>query len=187
MKKNFLERAVFLDRDGVINKEIDHLSDVADFRLLPGVADAIKRIKSRGYRVIVISNQAAVAKGITTLKKVDIVHAAMLHRLSRKGAEIDAVLYCPHHPHGIVKQYAILCNCRKPEIGMIQDGARRYNIDVKKSFLVGDTTRDILTGHKAGMKTILVKTGYGGSDKKHDVVPDFIAKNLLDATKFIPQ
>ncbi|MEK7107333.1 MAG: HAD-IIIA family hydrolase [Patescibacteria group bacterium] len=187
IKKKFPAKAVFLDRDGTINvltpgKYILHTRDI---RLLPGVTKAIRKLNQLGYLVIIITNQGTIGRGVLTEKKLDEIHAIIIRRLARKGAKIDAIYHCPHHPRAILPGHAIRCKCRKPNIGMILKALRHFNIDKKKSFLIGDATSDILAGKRARIKTILVKTGYGGSDGKHDVKPDFIAKSILDAVKFI--
>lgn len=180
-----ISRAVFLDRDGTINEEVDHLHDVRDLRILPGVAEAVQILNKRGYRVIVITNQSVVAKGIATTRTVADIHGAIKTHLAKSGAMIDAFYFCPHHPEGSVEEYAIACDCRKPKTGMITRAADDFNIDLAKSFLVGDTTGDILTGNRAGVKTVLVKTGYAGRDGLHDAIPDFVADDLMAATEYI--
>lgn len=180
-------KAVFLDRDGTVNVLTpgEYVLHPRDIRLLPGVTKAIKKLNSLGYLVIIITNQGTIGRGVLTEKKLDEIHDIIIRRLARKGAKIDAVYHCPHHPKAVLPGHAIQCACRKPNIGMILKAFRQFSINKKKSFLIGDTTADILAGKRAGVKTILVKTGYGGSDGKHDVKPDFIAKNILDAVKFI--
>lgn len=185
MYSNKGQRAVFLDRDGTINREVDVLSDVKDLRLLPQAAEAIRKLNRLGFLVIIITNQPVIARGWLTEKEVDEVHALLLRRLKNRGAKIDAVYYCPHHPEANLKKYRIRCRCRKPNIGMIKKAIRRFNINYRKSFLVGDSTRDILAGKKAGLTTILVKTGYAGKDGKYEVKSDFTVRNLLDAVRVI--
>ncbi len=177
--------AVFLDRDGVINKEVDHLNKVSDLRLLPGAARALATLNRLGFLVVVISNQGAVAKGMLTLEGLEEINCELLRRLALRGARIDAMYHCPHHPEATIEKYRVKCVCRKPSPGMILEAAKSLNIDLKKSFFIGDTTADILAGKRAGLATILVKTGYGGRDKKHEVKPDFVARNLADAVEYI--
>lgn len=180
-----MKPAVFLDRDGVINKEIDVLKNIRELRILPNVAEAIKAMNKLGFLVIVVTNQPVVARGWLSEKQLDEIHAVLLYRLGEKGARIDATYYCPHHPDANLVKYRVKCRCRKPNIGMIKTATADFDIDLKKSFMIGDSTRDILAGRRAGLKTILVETGYGGKDGKYDVKPDFIAKNLLAAVKII--
>jgi len=180
-------KAVFLDRDGTVSALTpgEYILHPREIRLLPGVTKAIRKLNRLGYLVIIITNQGTIGRGVLTEKKLDEIHAIMIRRLARKGAKVDAVYHCPHHPRAILPGHAIKCVCRKPNTGMILNALRHFAIDKKKSFLIGDATYDILAGKRAHLKTILVKTGYGGKDGKHDVKPDFIAENLLDAVKFI--
>ena len=178
-------KAVFLDRDGTINKEVDNLCDVRDLRILPGVAGAIKKLNNLGFLTIIITNQPVVSRGWLTEKEINEIHAVLIKRLGKRGAKIDAVYFCPHHPDAQVKKYRLHCKCRKPNIGMIQKAVKRFKIDMRKSFMVGDSTRDILAGKRAKLTTILVKTGYKGKDGKYNVKPDFLAKNLNGAVRII--
>lgn len=178
-------RAVFLDRDGTINKEVDNLRRIKDLKILPGAGTAIKKLNDLGLLVVVVTNQPVISRGWITEKGLDRIHAVLIKELGKKGAKLDAIYYCPHHIKAQVKKYRVLCSCRKPEIGMILKASKKFGIDLKKSFMVGDSTRDILAGKKAKMKTILVKTGYAGKDGKYNVKPDFVAKNLLAAATII--
>src|SRR6266481_5657972 len=130
--KAFGVPAVFLDRDGVMVREIDHPRGVEDLRILPGVGLAIARINQKKYRVVVVSNQAGVAKGFTTEEKVIEMNEVMAERIYKKGGIIDVLYYCPHHIEGTVVRYAVRCRCRKPGIGMITKAVRDLNIDIKK-------------------------------------------------------
>ncbi len=180
-----MTKAVFLDRDGVINREVDVLRSVKQLRILPKAAEAIRKINRIGFLAIVITNQPVVARGWLTEKEVDRIHAVLIKRLGAKGAKLDAIYYCPHHPNANLKKYRMKCSCRKPNIGLIKKAAKNFGINLKKSFMVGDSTRDILAGKRAGMKTILVKTGYAGKDRKYDVKPDFTATDLNKAVGII--
>jgi len=190
MAKN---KAVFLDRDGTIVEHVELLHQVSRLRMLPNSARAIKAFKNLGYLTIVISNQPVVARGIATLEDVEKVHASMIRRLTRRGAKIDAVYFCPHHPEkypGVPKharKYRMVCVCRKPEPGMINKAMKDYNIDARKSFMVGDSMIDVVAGMRAGVKTVLVKTGPGhrrDEEFKH-AKPNFIARDLLEAVRYI--
>jgi len=178
-------RAVFLDRDGVINIEVNHLRRAEDFRLIGGAGTAIKRLNELGSLAVVITNQGGIAKGLFTEKDLHGIHQEMHRRLGRRGARLDAVFYCPHRPEGVVKEYVTVCLCRKPATLMVEKAVKELNIDIVGSFFVGDSTGDILTGKRAGVTTILVETGHGGNDKKHEVTPDFTAKDLAHAVKII--
>lgn len=181
--------AVFLDRDGVINKEVGHISKPEQFELLPKVGEAIKLLNENNLKVIIITNQPVVARGEATIEDVENVHKKMKKEIEKHGAHIDAIYYCPHHPDrgfpGERVEYKINCDCRKPKIGLLKKAVKKFNIDLKKSFFIGDKTVDIQTGKNAGCKTILVKTGYGGKDKKFNVKPDFVCEDLLDAVNLI--
>jgi len=180
-----MERAVFLDRDGTINREVDHLRRIEQLRLLPGVAEALRRIRRMGYRIIIVTNQAAVARGLINERGVREIHRVLAERLRRQGAEVDAIYYCPHHPTEGSRRYRRACACRKPGTGLLRRGIKVFGIDSRKSFMVGDKTQDILTGKRAGMKTILVRTGYAGSDGLHEVTPDFTVRDLRAAAELI--
>lgn len=178
-------RAVFLDRDGTINREVNYLRDVRQLRILPNVAEAIRQLNRLEYLVIVISNQPVVARGWLSERGVDEIHDELKKRLTKKNAKIDAIYYCPHHPNAKLNKYRIDCQCRKPNIEMIQKAVNHFKIDLQKSFVIGDRTPDILAAQRAGMRSILVKTGYGGNDNTYNVEPDEVAKNLNDAVTII--
>ena len=184
-----MTKACFLDRDGVINEEVNYLHDPAKAVLIPGAAAAINRLHAAGYLAIVVTNQAGVAKGLYEEKDIRAVHDRIAELLAADGAEVDAFFYCPHHPDkGYPEEnpaYKIPCECRKPKTGMIEKAAERFNIDLKESWMIGDTTMDIQTGVNAGMRTALVLTGEAGKDKKYDVKPDLVCENLLDAVEKI--
>jgi len=182
-------KAIFLDRDGVINKEVDQLSGAEDMKIYDFSAKAIKTINNSDFLAIIVTNQPMIAKGFMTKEDLNEIHKKLETELGSKGAKIDAFYYCPHHPEkgfpDEIPELKIKCKCRKPEIGLFLKAKKEFNIDLKKSFLIGDKTSDILAGKRAGCKTILVKTGYGGKDGKFSVKSDFIAKNLLEAVKII--
>ncbi len=180
-----MAKAVFLDRDGVINREVDVLRDIRQLKLLPGAAKAIEKINKLGFLAVVITNQPVIARGWLTEKEVDQIHAVLIKRLGNKKAKIDGIYYCPHHPDANLKRYRLKCSCRKPGTGLIKKAAKELGINLKKSFMIGDRTADILSGKRAGLKTILVKTGYAGKDGKHEVKPDFTADNLSKAADII--
>jgi histidinol-phosphate phosphatase family protein len=178
-------KAVFLDRDGTINKEVDALRNVTQLRVLPGAASAVKKLNRLGFLVVVVTNQPVIARGWLTEKGVDEIHGVLIRRLGRRGAKIDAIYYCPHHPNANLKKYRMQCHCRKPNIGMIQKAVREIGISRRSSWMIGDSGRDIAAGKKAGIKTILVKTGYKGKDVDYGVKPDFVARNLEAAVAII--
>jgi D,D-heptose 1,7-bisphosphate phosphatase len=186
---NNKRNAFFLDRDGVINKEIGHVSREEDLKIYSFSAKAIKKINSSDYLTIIITNQPVIAKGFATENELNEIHKKLETELGVRGAKLDAIYYCPHHPKkgfkGEIPELKIKCDCRKPAIGLFIKAEKEFNIDLKNSYVIGDKTVDILAGKKAGCKTILVKTGYGGSDNKFKVRPDFLANNLFEAIKLV--
>lgn len=178
--------AVFLDRDGTIIRQVELLHKPSEVKLLPGSAWAIQTMNRLGFFVVIVTNQPVIGRGISTTEEVDSIHALLIDRLGKGNAKIDAIYFCPHHPNASVKKYRKVCRCRKPEIGMILQAAKKLNIDLKKSFMIGDSTRDTLAGNRAKLTTILVKTGHGGKDVwQLPGKPDFVAKNLTDAVRYI--
>lgn len=185
----FKQRAVFLDRDGTINKLNDFIYRAEDFELEESAVEAIRAINASGMLAIVITNQPAVARGLCETKDIDYIHKKLKTLLGKEGVYIDDIFYCPHHPDkGYPEEnpaYKIDCNCRKPKIGMIEDAAKKFNIDLSKSYMIGDTTIDIELAKRAGLKSVLVATGLAGADKKYDVEPDIKADNVYEALKLI--
>ena len=173
-------KAIFLDRDGVINKEVSYLSNPDDFKLIEGSSEALRILKDLGYFLIIITNQAGVARGYYTEETLKEVHNKMIQILKQNSIELDDIFYCPHHP-----DFTGACNCRKPNPGMILQAKDKYNINLKDSFMVGDTLNDIETGLAAECQTVLVLTGYGIEEKKkiNNIIPDFIFPNLLEFAK----
>ena len=180
-----MKKAVFLDRDGTINKEVDNLRDISQLQLLPNVAKAINKLNQNNFLVIIITNQPVVARGWITKKRLIEIHQLLMVKLQKQGARIDAIYYCPHHPDANLRQYRKDCPDRKPNIGLIKNAVKDFNISLSDSFLIGDSTTDIKTANNADIKNILVKTGYAGKDKKFDVIADFTVKNLLEAVSII--
>lgn len=190
LNRNHGRRAVFLDRDGVINEEVGGVRSASDFRLLPGVATAIKRLNDSDLLTVVVTNQPVIAKGFCTEEDVECIHKKMDTLLCVEGAFLDDIFICPHHPEtghkGERIELKIDCDCRKPKTGLIFKAADAYNIDLAHSFIVGDRYVDIAAGRAAGLCTILLKTGYEGSDIDPDGVnPDYVCKNLNEAVNII--
>lgn len=171
------QRAVFIDRDGTINKYVGFLTDIEDFELIDGVTDAIKKINSSGYLAIVVTNQPVVARGEVSFSELDQIHNKMETLLGKEGAYLDAIYYCPHHPHkgyeGEVEELKIDCECRKPKPGMLLKAAGDFNIDLTRSWMIGDGENDIKAGNAAGCRTILIGDSNFGQD--------ISAQNLYDA------
>lgn len=181
-----MNKAIFLDRDGVINQEPPHYAHRPDqVKLIPGSARAINILNKNSFIVTVVTNQAGVAKGYYQEEDVILFNNLMKDKLKRYGAKIDAIYYCPHHVEGKIDRYRIDCDCRKPKPGMLKRAEKDLNIDLKQSFIIGDKQSDINAGKIVGCKTILVLTGYGKELKNNDIRSDFIANNLYDAIKYI--
>jgi D,D-heptose 1,7-bisphosphate phosphatase len=185
------QRAVFLDRDGTLVKEVSAqgLSSIDQLELLPGVTEAIHELNHAGLRAVLITNQPVVAKGFCTEADLRQIHNKLETLLGREHAFLDRIYYCPHHPEkgfpGERADLKIDCDCRKPKPGMILQAQRELNIDLAQSWFIGDTTTDVQTARHAGVKSILVRTGYGGTDKKHEAVADFTFHTLNEAVRFI--
>ena len=156
-----LKRAVFLDRDGTINVEKDYLHHIADFEFLPGVPEAIRRLRNAGYLVIVVTNQSGVARGYYDERAVTALHGHIQQLLAAYDTHIDAFYHCPHHPTEGAGRYRVDCDCRKGAPGMLLQAAREHHINLGASFMVGDKFADIEAGAAAGCRSILVMTGYG--------------------------
>ena len=180
------QKAIFLDRDGTINEYVGFLRDINDFKLLTSVAEAVAKINASSYLTIVATNQPVIARGEVTFQELDEIHKKMATELGEQGAYLDDIFFCPHHPHkgyeGEVPELKIDCNCRKPKIGMLEQAAKKYNIDLESSWFVGDTEVDVLTGKNAGMKTIQLLTGEIGQNSEF---ADYVAVNLLEAINLV--
>lgn len=183
------QKCIFLDRDGTINKKNGFISKEEEFELEECALEAIRKINKSGYLAVVITNQPSVARGLCEIEDIENIHKKLATLLGREGVFLDDILFCPHHPDkGFPEEnplYKIPCECRKPKTGMIDTAAARYNIDLSQSWMIGDTTMDIQTGVNAGVRTAFVMTGDAGNDRKYDVQPDIVAKDLLEAVERI--
>ena len=181
-----MKKAIFLDRDGVLNKEINNLFKKENVEILPKVKETLKKLKEKGYLLIVITNQPVIARGLIGEKGIKELNKYINLKLDDL---IDKFYVCPHHPHANLKEYRKQCDCRKPLPGMILHGAKEFDIDLNQSYVIGDRISDIIAGKKAGCKTILLETDY--SHKKiigegfEEIEPDFIVKFLKDCLKII--
>ncbi len=184
-------RCVFLDRDGTINEEVNYLSRPDQLRLIAGAAEAIKGFAQAGLKVVVITNQAGVARGYFSEPALQQIHLELEKMLRAQDAHLDAIYYCPHHPTAGIGVYKIECNCRKPKPGLLEKAARELNLDLRQAFIVGDKPADLKAGEAVGCRTILVRTGYGLESEKEltggKFQPDHIADNLLEASRWILQ
>lgn len=173
------QKAIFLDRDGTINKYVGFLRDKDQFELLPGVTEAIKSINQSGYLAIVITNQPVIARGEVSYSELQEIHNKMETLLGLDGAYLDSIYYCPHHPHkgykGEVIELKIECDCRKPKPGMLLKAAEDFNIDLSQSWMVGDGENDIKAGIEAGCHTALIGTSDYGQDLMFESL-----KNIID-------
>lgn len=185
------ETAVFLDRDGTLNVEVDYLRTPEALVMIEGAAAAVRRLNDAGLITCVISNQSGVARGYLTEADLVPIHAKLRAELARAGASVNSVYYCPHHAAEGRPPYNIDCRCRKPKPGMLLDAAREFPIDLRRSFVVGDSVVDMQAGNAVGARTILVQTGYGPASvrtcKEQNVPVDFVAKSIIEATEFILQ
>ena len=183
------QRAIFLDRDGTINVSKGFISKADDLELIPGTIDAIKAINNSGALAIVITNQPVISRGECSFEELHNIHNKLKTLLGEKGAFVDDIFYCPHHPdkgfEGEVPELKFDCECRKPKTGMIDEAVKKYNIDLSKSYMVGDSTMDLETARNAGVKSVLVDTGFAGNDGKYDRNCDIEADNLFDAVEKI--
>lgn len=172
-------KVAFLDRDGVINKEVNYLYRIDDLRYVPGSLLAMKQLNKIGYKIIIVTNQAGIAKGYFSEFEYQIFTKYLLDDLKKNGIEILKVYHCPHHPDAVVDKYQCSCICRKPNPGMLEKGIRTFNVDIKRSFLVGDKDTDILAGKAAGlMKCFLVESGHDLNKSDYEKFDVF--SNLYD-------
>jgi D-glycero-D-manno-heptose 1,7-bisphosphate phosphatase len=170
MRERKRQAAVFLDRDGTINEEVGYLDRIEKLRLIPGAAEAIRLINESGMKAIVVTNQSGVARGILAESFVAEIHARLRKMLRAEGAFLDGVYYCPHHPSEGLGDYLRTCDCRKPAPGLLLRAAEELQLDLTRSYMVGDTLKDIEAGTRAGVKGILVRTGYG-KEATHQLGP----------------
>ncbi len=186
---SFKTKAVFLDRDGTINVEKDYLYKISDFEFLPGVIDALKLLQSAGYLLIIITNQSGIARGYYKEEDYENLNEWMLNELKAEGVNIDAVYYCPHHPEAMVEKYRVSCTCRKPGIGLFEQAVKDFNIDLSKSYAIGDKIRDCAICKTTDCKGFLI-----ANNEKQSVIEDVksgkyerveYAVSLLEATKKI--
>ncbi len=175
-------QAVFLDRDGTVIRDREYLADPAGVELLKGAAAGIKALRQAGFMVIVATNQSGVARGFFTEQDIKRVNERMQELLAVEGAGLDGIYYCPHYPEGKVQEYVKVCYCRKPGPDMLFTAAQERNVDLFKSWVIGDKPTDIEFGFKQGLRTILVLTGYGRETQSRgfnvSLEPDLIVPDL---------
>ena len=183
MTGNLQRHAVFLDRDGVLNDDPGYVYRTEDLKLLPEVASSLKRLSSAGFVLIVITNQAGIARGKFTIADTNRFNTALAEEIARKsGASIAGFYICPHHPEGTVKEFAIVCECRKPGTKLVQQAAIDHGIDLSKSYFIGDRESDVECGLRAGMTSIQVRSA--GGFKSHPTPSAFLS-DLGEAATWI--
>jgi len=185
-----MKKAVFLDRDGTVNEEVGYLTDILKLKLIPDAGAAIRKLNEAGFLVVLVTNQAGVARGYFPESLVAEAHARLDELLQAEGARLDAVYYCPHHPTAGTSTYTRACDCRKPGTGLIDQASRDLLIDVKHSYMVGDKWSDVELGQRAGTTAVLVRSGYAADDPgnirpQHVVEPAFIANDIAEAADWI--
>lgn len=182
--------AIFLDRDGTINEEMGYINHPDRFVVFPYVSESIRIFNDIGFKVIIVTNQSGVARGYFPESLVIELHKSLQSQMKEKGAKIDAIYYCPHHPEEGKGKYKNDCTCRKPKPGMILKAAKEHNLDLNNSYMVGDRYKDILFAQNMKIKSCFVLTGYGRGEYVYDrknwtVEPYIIGENLLDVARQI--
>ncbi|MBI5724193.1 MAG: HAD-IIIA family hydrolase [Planctomycetes bacterium] len=181
-------KAVFLDRDNTIIRDPGYISDPSAVQLLPGVTLALKSLTQAGFKIVVVTNQSGVARGLLTEQTLAKIHEEMRRQIAQAGAAVDGIYYCPYHPEGSVAQYAIDSDLRKPAPGMLLKAAHEMNLDLASSWMVGDSARDIEAGKRAGCKTIRIvrpAKGQASLDPDNATPAEYRVRNLVDATRVI--
>lgn len=184
MSKTF-KKLILIDRDGTIIENVEHLNREDQVKIIPNSAKAISKMNSEGFAVAIISNQSAIARGLATEDQIKQINSHLISLLEKQGARIDATYFCPHHPENGIEKYKKRCDCRKPNTGMLKEASIKFNVQPKDCFMIGDMTSDIQAGRNFGCNTILVQTGHRGNDKRHEVTPDYVCKDLLSAVEQI--
>jgi len=182
--------AVFIDRDGTINEQMGYVNHLSRFRILPRVPQAIRMLNRHGFLVVVVSNQSGVARGYYSLDLVKTLHHLLVTRIREKKGTIDGIFFCPHHPAGSVPEFSRDCDCRKPKTGLIEQARKSFEIDLQRSFVVGDMCTDMELAQRAGVPGVMVKTGYGLGEIEYvlprkTAKPAHLAEDLLDAVRWI--
>lgn len=173
------QKAVFVDRDGTLIHDKNFISKIEDVEFVPGSLKAVKMFKEMGYKVVIVSNQSGIGRGILTNEMVDKVNEFILSQLRKEGLDVDGIYYCPHTPDDN-------CECRKPNLKMVNQASSKLNLNLKNSWAIGDKLSDVMLGKNMGGKGGLVLTGYGKKEiektkKSSNIKPDFVAENLLEA------
>jgi D-glycero-D-manno-heptose 1,7-bisphosphate phosphatase len=188
--ENMKKPAVFIDRDGTVNEQMGYINHVSRFVILPGVVEGLRLLNENGFHAVIVSNQSGVARGYFPLGLVQEVHDFLDASLKKDHVTVDGIFFCPHHPNGSVPEFTKRCNCRKPRTGLIDQACRSLEIDLQNSYAIGDRCEDIQFARRAGVKGILVKTGYGLGEIQYllpqsTAKPVYIAEDLLHAVQWI--
>lgn len=177
------DKAVFLDRDGVVSQEKGHICSPEQLEIFPFARRAVARLKAAGWKIYIITNQSGIARGLFTEKDLERIHIRLLEEIA-----VDKIYYCPHHPDGAANlPYSIDCDCRKPQAGLIFRAAHENRIDLSRSYLLGDRASDIQAGKIAGLTTVLVRSGYGIREGDQAIKPDYIFADLGEFAEFLSQ
>lgn len=177
------KQGIFLDRDGVVCREKGYIISPEQLEIYPFAGEAVAALKQAGWTVFIITNQSGISRGMLTEDDLHHIHQRLMARIP-----IDKIYYCPHHPDGKKDlPYAVSCDCRKPQAGMIFRAASENHIDLRRSYLVGDRASDILAGQKAGLTTVLVRTGCGVMELEKGIKPDYIFNDLREFAKYLTQ
>ncbi len=183
--------AVFFDRDGTLIEDVGYLASPDELRLIPGAAEAVAQLNRRNVLTCVVSNQSGVARGLFTEADLVPIHRRLDKELAARHARLDRIYYCPHHPTEGITPYTMVCDCRKPATGMLDQAARELGVALNRSFMVGDKTLDVQTGIAAGAQAILVLTGFGAASfdecRAKGITPAYVAPTVVEAVAFILQ
>ena len=184
------QAAVFFDRDGTLNEEVGHVRNAEDFRVYSFAARAVRLVNEAGLRAIVITNQSGIGRGFMPESLVRRVNRQLTRRIAAGGGKLDAIYYCPHHPEAAVERFRMVCECRKPAPGLLEEAAREFGVNLERSFMIGDRFVDILAGRRAGARSVLVLTGVGRVELVDEKInriaqPDHVAENVYKAVRWI--
>ncbi len=180
------EKAVFLDRDNTLIEDPGYMNSPTQIKLISGAVEALAELKKMGYKLVIVTNQSAIARGLVTVEVLDQIHQKLIQIFAQKGAYIDKIYYCPYHPDGVIPEYSKESELRKPNPGMILTAAEEMGIDLSRSWMVGDSYRDVIAGKAAGCMTIMINSPATKSYKKpQDPVPDEQAVNIKEAVNII--
>ena len=179
------QRAVFIDRDGTLVHPRHYPSRPGELRVYKDIGPGLRELQRLGFRLVVITNQAGIARGYFTEEDLQCMHEFLARTLEREGVRLDAIYYCPHHVAGVIPRYAIACDCRKPQPGMLLQAAADLKLDLQRSWFVGDILDDVEAGNRAGCRTILVDLGTEQSPEAPIRFPDFVARSTRHALDII--